>query len=124
SSRPAPIYRSRLTANSPSAIRITRCCLLGTTQPRSARRKPVLLLPVDVGSFTCPRLPSFHDSRMNSVIPWAFPLAQYRAHQAPIQSAIDRVLNSGTYILGAEVEAFENAFADYCGGGHGVGVAS
>jgi dTDP-4-amino-4,6-dideoxygalactose transaminase len=61
---------------------------------------------------------------MSSVIPWASPLAQYRAHQAPIQSAIDRVLNSGTYILGAEVEAFESAFADYCGGGHGIGVAS
>jgi dTDP-4-amino-4,6-dideoxygalactose transaminase len=61
---------------------------------------------------------------MKYVIPWASPLAQYRAHQAPIQSAIDRVLNSGTYILGAEVEAFENAFADYCGGGYGVGVAS
>jgi dTDP-4-amino-4,6-dideoxygalactose transaminase len=58
------------------------------------------------------------------VIPWASPLAQYRAHQAPIQSAIDRVLNSGTYILGAEVEAFESAFAEYCGGGHAVGVAS
>jgi dTDP-4-amino-4,6-dideoxygalactose transaminase len=61
---------------------------------------------------------------MSSVIPWASPLAQYRAHQAPIQSAINRVLYSGTYILGAEVEAFESAFADYCGGGHGVGVAS
>ena len=61
---------------------------------------------------------------MSSVIPWASPLAQYRAHQAPIQSAINRVLNSGTYILGAEVEAFESAFAEYCGGGHGVGVAS
>jgi dTDP-4-amino-4,6-dideoxygalactose transaminase len=66
----------------------------------------------------------FHDCSMNSVIPWASPLAQYRAHQAPIQSAINRVLNSGTYILGAEVEAFESAFAAYCGGGHGVGVAS
>jgi dTDP-4-amino-4,6-dideoxygalactose transaminase len=61
---------------------------------------------------------------MSSVIPWASPLAQYRAHQTPIQSAIDRVLNSGTYILGAEVEAFESAFAEYCGDGHGVGVAS
>jgi dTDP-4-amino-4,6-dideoxygalactose transaminase len=61
---------------------------------------------------------------MSSVIPWASPLAQYRAHQASIRNAIDRVLNSGTYILGAEVEAFESAFAEYCGGGHGVGVAS
>jgi dTDP-4-amino-4,6-dideoxygalactose transaminase len=61
---------------------------------------------------------------MSSVIPWASPLAQYRAYQAPIESAINRVLDSGIYILGAEVEAFENAFADYCGGGYGVGVAS
>jgi len=61
---------------------------------------------------------------MSSVIPWASPLAQYRAHQAPIQTAINRVLNSGTYILGTEVEAFESAFAAYCGGGHAVGVAS
>lgn len=61
---------------------------------------------------------------MSSVIPWAYPLAQYRAHQAPIQSAINRVLNSGIYILGAEVEAFESAFAEYCGDGDAVGVAS
>jgi dTDP-4-amino-4,6-dideoxygalactose transaminase len=61
---------------------------------------------------------------MSSVIPWASPLAQYRAHQAPIQNAINRVLESGTYILGAEVEAFETAFAKYCGGGHAIGVAS
>jgi dTDP-4-amino-4,6-dideoxygalactose transaminase len=61
---------------------------------------------------------------MSSVIPWASPLAQYRAHQAPIQTAINRVLNSGTYILGAELEDFESAFAKYCGDGHAVGVAS
>jgi len=57
-------------------------------------------------------------------IPWASPLAQYRAHQAPIQNAINRVLDSGTYILGAEVESFECAFANFCGGDHAVGVAS
>jgi dTDP-4-amino-4,6-dideoxygalactose transaminase len=61
---------------------------------------------------------------MTSVIPWASPLAQYRAHQSSIQSAINRVLDGGTYILGEEVESFERAFADYCGGGHAVGVAS
>jgi dTDP-4-amino-4,6-dideoxygalactose transaminase len=61
---------------------------------------------------------------MSSVIPWASPLAQYRAHQAQIQNAINRVLESGTYILGAEVEAFETALAAYCGGSHAIGVAS
>jgi dTDP-4-amino-4,6-dideoxygalactose transaminase len=66
----------------------------------------------------------FRDRPMSSTIPWASPLAQYRAHQAPIQSAINRVLDSGTYILGAEVESFERAFAEFCDGGHAVGVAS
>jgi dTDP-4-amino-4,6-dideoxygalactose transaminase len=64
------------------------------------------------------------DRSMSSAIPWASPLAQYWAHQAPIQNAINRVLDSGNYILGAEVESFECVFADFCGSGHAVGVAS
>jgi dTDP-4-amino-4,6-dideoxygalactose transaminase len=58
------------------------------------------------------------------LIPCVFPLAQYRAHQASIQVAIMRVLESGAYILGEEVESFERAFADYCGAAHAVGVGS
>ncbi len=57
-------------------------------------------------------------------IPWAAPAAQYRAHAAEIKSAIARVLDSGAFILGEEVESFERAFAEYCGVAHGVGVAS
>ena len=34
------------------------------------------------------------------------------------------MLDSGTYILGTEVESFERAFADFCGRGYAVGVAS
>jgi dTDP-4-amino-4,6-dideoxygalactose transaminase len=41
-----------------------------------------------------------------------------------IDRAIARVVTSGCYILGAEVEAFENEFAAYCGARHCVGVAS
>jgi dTDP-4-amino-4,6-dideoxygalactose transaminase len=41
-----------------------------------------------------------------------------------IDQAIARVVTSGCYILGAEVEAFENEFAAYCGARHCVGVAS
>jgi len=66
----------------------------------------------------------FPESQTSTAIPWASPLAQYRAHQGLIQSAINRVLESGTYILGAELESFENAFADFYGGGHAVGVGS
>lgn len=41
-----------------------------------------------------------------------------------LEPALDRVLNSGWYILGPEVEAFEAEFADYCEASHCVGVAS
>jgi dTDP-4-amino-4,6-dideoxygalactose transaminase len=58
------------------------------------------------------------------MIPLAAPVAQYRAHAQVVQAAIMRVLESGQYILGEEVAVFESAFADYCGGGHAVGVAS
>ena len=41
-----------------------------------------------------------------------------------IDQAIARVVTSGCYILGAEVEAFESEFAAYCGARHCVGVGS
>ena len=41
-----------------------------------------------------------------------------------LRDAVARVLDSGRYILGPEVEAFEREFADYCGAKHAVGVAN
>jgi dTDP-3-amino-3,4,6-trideoxy-alpha-D-glucose transaminase len=41
-----------------------------------------------------------------------------------LDAAIARVLDSGRFVLGAEVEAFEEELAAYCGAGHAVGVAS
>jgi dTDP-4-amino-4,6-dideoxygalactose transaminase len=57
-------------------------------------------------------------------VPQTDPKAGYLAHQAEIDSAIQRVLNSGWYILGREVESFEQEFATYIGVRHAVGVAS
>ena len=54
----------------------------------------------------------------------ADPNANYRAHQAEIDVAIRRMLDSGWYILGKEVEAFEQEFARYIGVAHAVGVGS
>lgn len=54
----------------------------------------------------------------------ADPKAGYLAHKAEIDGAIARVLASGHYILGHEVEAFEREFAGYHGGGSVVGVAN
>jgi dTDP-3-amino-3,4,6-trideoxy-alpha-D-glucose transaminase len=41
-----------------------------------------------------------------------------------LRAALARVLDSGRYILGPEVEAFEREFAAYCGARHAVGVAN
>jgi dTDP-4-amino-4,6-dideoxygalactose transaminase len=41
-----------------------------------------------------------------------------------LDAAIARVLDSGRFILGPEVSAFEEEFAAYCGAGHAVGVAN
>lgn len=54
----------------------------------------------------------------------ADPKAGFTAHADEIRAAIERVLTSGHYILGPEVEAFEQEFAAYHGGGFVVGVAN
>lgn len=41
-----------------------------------------------------------------------------------LRAAIERVLSSRHYVLGREVDAFEHAFAAYCGTRHCVGVAN
>ena len=57
-------------------------------------------------------------------IPQTAPLAAYRAARGRIDRAVVRVLASGHYILGSEVEAFEREFAAYIGCRHAVGVGS
>jgi dTDP-3-amino-3,4,6-trideoxy-alpha-D-glucose transaminase len=51
----------------------------------------------------------------------ATPLAPLRGR---IDAAIAGVLDSGRFILGPEVEAFEREFAAYCGAAHAIGVAN
>lgn len=52
------------------------------------------------------------------------PGAAYRELKTEIDAAIHRVLDSGLYILGPEVEAFETEWAAWCGADHAVGVAN
>ena len=61
---------------------------------------------------------------MVPVILPANPKANYLAHRREIDAALAEVLESGTYILGAQVEAFEREFAQYIGVDHAVGLAS
>jgi dTDP-4-amino-4,6-dideoxygalactose transaminase len=58
------------------------------------------------------------------VINFARPSAQYLAHKEAIDAAVRRVLEGGTYILGPEGAAFEQAFARYCQSKFAVGVGS
>ena len=48
----------------------------------------------------------------------------YLSQRDEIDLAIRRVLDSGWYILGKETEAFERAFAAWCGVAHAVGVGN
>jgi len=50
--------------------------------------------------------------------------AGYRELRAEIDEAVQRVLDSGWYILGPEVEAFEREYAEYVGAKHCVGVGN
>lgn len=45
-------------------------------------------------------------------------------HRAEFLQAFERVLESGRYIQGAELESFEREFSAYCGVAHCVGVGS
>lgn len=60
----------------------------------------------------------------HDMIPVAKPIAQFHSHKADIQKAIDSVLESGNYILGSHVQAFEKEFADFCGARFCITVAS
>jgi dTDP-4-amino-4,6-dideoxygalactose transaminase len=50
--------------------------------------------------------------------------AAYRELKPEIDAAMSRILDSGWYILGPEVEAFESEWAAYCEAKHAVGLAN
>lgn len=58
------------------------------------------------------------------MIPLVDLVRQYRALRPQMLRAVDRVLSSGSYILGPEVMALEREAATYCGTRYAVGVAS
>ncbi len=60
---------------------------------------------------------------MNKILP-ADPKASYLAAQADIDAAVRRVMLSGHYILGPELDAFEKEFSAWFGTGGTVGVAN
>ena len=58
------------------------------------------------------------------LVPQSDPKAGYLAYRSEVDAAVRRVLESGWYILGREVETFEQRFAAYIGVHHAIGVGS
>lgn len=56
-------------------------------------------------------------------IPFLDLKASYLELKNEIDTAVARVLDSGWYILGSEVECFEEEFASFCDTNHAIGVA-
>jgi dTDP-4-amino-4,6-dideoxygalactose transaminase len=61
---------------------------------------------------------------MNQKIPFLDMKSPYREIKDELDAAYQRVMESGWYILGEEVEAFEKEFAAYCGVKHCIGVGN
>ena len=57
-------------------------------------------------------------------VPVADPRAGLLAARDELRDSFERVLESGSYILGEEVEAFEREWAAHCSTSHAVGIAS
>ncbi len=60
----------------------------------------------------------------NEAILCANPLPENKKHEKEIRKAISRVIDSGNYILGSEVEKFEHDLSTYLGNKYSVGVNS
>jgi len=57
-------------------------------------------------------------------INFANPNLQYQLYKKEIDNAIKTVLSNKTYVLGSEVNKFENEFAQYIGTKYSIGVAN
>ena len=59
---------------------------------------------------------------MIETIPYLDLRAQVRSLQPELQAAVAQVIDNGSYLLAEPVEAFEHAFAKYCGVSHAVAL--
>jgi dTDP-4-amino-4,6-dideoxygalactose transaminase len=63
-------------------------------------------------------------SEVSNRVPFLDLQAATRELKKEIDAALARVLDSGYFVLGRELEAFESEFAEYCGVKHCVGVGN
>ena len=65
-----------------------------------------------------------HSPNPPAAIPMLDLVAQFESIQQELHAAVENVLRSGHFILGPQVQAFEQEIARTCGASHAVGVAS
>jgi dTDP-4-amino-4,6-dideoxygalactose transaminase len=65
-----------------------------------------------------------HPASVLCTVPMQDPKRAYERQRAALRAAVDRVLESGSYVHGTEHAAFEHELAEFLGGGSCVGVAS
>ena len=51
-------------------------------------------------------------------------IIDFMEYQDELKEAASRVIESGWYLLGKELESFENNYADFCGSNYCLGVAN
>jgi dTDP-4-amino-4,6-dideoxygalactose transaminase len=61
---------------------------------------------------------------MNASIPLVDLKAQYETIHGEIDAAIQRVIDTTSFIMGPDVQRFEQAFAAYCGAAHCIGASN
>ncbi len=76
------------------------------------------------GACSSPKEPSSPPWDDEEPVPFVDLHAQHAAIARELDAALHRVVSNGSFILGAEVAAFEAEFAAYCGVAHCVGVGS
>ena len=57
-------------------------------------------------------------------VPYSALATEVSLVKAELMQAVESVLDSGRYILGPEVGAFEREFADYCQASYSVGISN
>ena len=61
---------------------------------------------------------------LETTVPFLDVGATYQELRPALDAAYERVMRSGRFLLGEELEAFESEYAAFVGAAHAVGVAS
>src|SRR5690349_2607031 len=84
--------------------------------------RPILLKRVSCSDLSRPT--PWSGGSTNLLVPLFDTKAQHQAIEPELMAAFQRVLRSGQFILGQEVQRFEETLAEFLGVRHAIGVSS